>query len=233
LDRSNPSTYLANSSFLCLLQYIQDVHAFVAKLKADPLELPTYEAALASHDATEWKQAMDKEVDALLKNNTWKQVKRHDPKLGIHVLCGKWVYKLKRKINNTIARFKARWIVKGYKQLFGIDYDQAFARVVKSQPLKILPAIAAILNLKIEQMDAIIAFLNGELPDGTTYVELLDSYCGNGDYYKLLLQALYGLKQSLRSWQEKLCSELGKLGYKPLQSDHCLYSVVAYSMKTS
>ena len=117
---------------MCLPQYIQDVHAFVAKLKADPLEPPTYKIALASHESAKWKKAMDEEVDALLKNKTWKRVKRPDPKLGIRVLCGKWVYKLKRKIDNTIARFKARWAVKGYEQLYGVDYDQTFARVAKT-----------------------------------------------------------------------------------------------------
>jgi hypothetical protein len=96
LDPSDPSTYFSNS-FVCLPEYIQEVHAFVAKLKADPLEPLSYKAALASHDATQWKKAMDEEVDALIKNKTWKRVKRPDPKLGIRVLRGKWVYKLKRK----------------------------------------------------------------------------------------------------------------------------------------
>jgi hypothetical protein len=132
LDPSDPTTYLTNSSFMCLPQNIQDVDAFVAKLKADPLEPRTYKTALASHDAAQWKKAMDEEVDALLKNKTWKRVKRLDPKLGIRVLRGKWVYKLKRKVDNTIARFKARWVVKGYEQLYGIDYDQTFAGVAKT-----------------------------------------------------------------------------------------------------
>jgi hypothetical protein len=220
LDPSDASTYL--TSLVCVPQYIQDVHAFVARLKADPLEPLSYNAALASHDATQWKGAMDEEVDALIKNKTWKQVKRPNPKV-IRVLHGKWVYKLKRNLDNTIARFKARWVVKGYEQLYGIDYDQTFAGVAKSQSWKIVLALAAIYNLEIEQMDAITAFLHSET-DATIYVELPDGYHGNGNYVGLLLRALYGLKQSPRLWQEKLRSELGKLGYKPLQSDHCLYT---------
>jgi hypothetical protein len=50
------------------------------------LKPPTYKAALASHEAAKWKKAINKEVDALLKNKTWKRVKRPDPKLGIRVL---------------------------------------------------------------------------------------------------------------------------------------------------
>jgi hypothetical protein len=73
-------------------------------------------------------------------------------------------------------------------------------------------------------MDAITAFLQGKM-DSTIYIELLDGYCGDGDYIGFLLQALYRLKQSLRLWQEKLHFELEKLGYKPLPSDHCLYAI--------
>jgi hypothetical protein len=38
-----------------------------------------------------------------------------------------------------------------------------------------------------------------------------------------LLKALYGLKQSPRSWQKKLHAELLKLGFTPIEADHCIY----------
>ena len=74
------------------------------------------------------------------------------------------------------------------------------------------------LDLEIEQMDAITAFLHGETQD-VIHVELPDGHRGDGDHVGLLLKALYGLKQSPRLWQEKLRSKLGKLGFKPLQAD--------------
>jgi hypothetical protein len=43
----------------------------------------------------------------------------------------------------------------------------------------------------------------------------------------LLLRALYSLKQSLHLWQEKLYKELEKLGYKPIEADHCIYTTNA------
>jgi hypothetical protein len=86
--------------------------------------------------------------------------------------------------------------------------------------------LTAIKDLKIEQMDAITAFLQGE-SNTTIYVELLVGYCSEGDYVSLLLRALYSLKQSLRLWQEKLCKELEKLGYKPMEADHCIYTMNA------
>jgi hypothetical protein len=81
--------------------------------------------------------------------------------------------------------------------------------VAKTQTWKIILALSAIFDLEIEQIDAIPAFLQGKLKD-KTYIELPDGYCGadsnnsnskdgdDRDVVRLLLQALYGLKQSPR-----------------------------------
>jgi len=108
---------------------------------------------------------LDDGVDAVTKNKTWIRVKHPLNGMNIRVLCGKWVYKIKRKIDNTTARYKARWVIKGYEQLYSIDYDQTFAGVAKSRTRKILFALAAIPDLETEQMDAITAFLQGETDD--------------------------------------------------------------------
>jgi len=50
-------------------------------------------------------------------------------------------------------------VVKGYKQQQGIDYNKTFASVVKPMSYKALFAIAAALDLEIEQMDVKTAFL--------------------------------------------------------------------------
>lgn len=71
----------------------------------------------------------------------------------------KWVYKVKQDVDRKVARFKARWVVKSYLQQFGVDYDQTFAAVVKPMAFKVLFAIAAFLDLDINQIDVKTAFL--------------------------------------------------------------------------
>jgi len=85
-----------------------------------------------------------------------------------------------------------------------------------------LLAIAAILNLEIKQIDAVIAFLNGITKD-VIYIKLLDGY-KDRDLVCLLLRALYGLKQSPRLWQQTLRTELAKLGFYLLISNNCIYA---------
>lgn len=50
---------------------------------------------------------------------------------GQVALSGKWVFKLKRGANNKILCYKARWVVRGFQQQYGINYDQTYAAVVK------------------------------------------------------------------------------------------------------
>ena len=83
---------------------------------------------------------------------------------------GKWVYKLKRGPDGHVVKHKARWVVKGFEQQFGIDYDQTYAAVVKPMSYKVLFALAAQYDWEIEQMDVKTAFLHGELQE-TVYME--------------------------------------------------------------
>eukprot|EP00253_Pinus_taeda_P034343 PITA_34343 len=70
---------------------------------------PTSFKEAASHD--EWKEAMQKEYDAFIKNGTWKLV---DPPLGTKPIGCKWVYKNKYKADGSLDKHKARLVAKGF-----------------------------------------------------------------------------------------------------------------------
>ncbi len=133
---------------------------------------------------------------------------------GHRSLSEKWVFKVKRDVNGPIARFKARWVVKGYLQQFGIDFDQTFAAMVKLMAFRVLFAIAAYYDLDINQKDIKTAFLYG-LIDQLVYVQIfkgLENSTNRGKVCKLL-KALYRLKQVPKLWYERLSKFLfEKLG---------------------
>jgi hypothetical protein len=48
------------------------------------------------------------------------------------ILRGKLVLRTKRDRDGKILKYKARWVVKGFKQRYSKDYDQTFTGVCKS-----------------------------------------------------------------------------------------------------
>jgi hypothetical protein len=81
-----------------------------------------------------------------------------------------------------------------------------------------------IYDLEIDHLDVATAFLNGEL-EHDIYMSQPEGFVVPGKekmVYKLG-GSLYGLRQSGRQWQKKLCSILFELGFKRLASDHSTY----------
>ena len=110
----------------------------------------------------QWKQAMEREISLLKDNNTWNLI---DLFQGWKALKGKWVFKIKRDTHGAIMKSKAWWVVKGFEQRFGIDYNQTYAAVIKPMSYKVLFTLVAFYDLHIEQIDVITAFLHGELSE--------------------------------------------------------------------
>ena len=121
--------------------------------------------------AAKWTSAMEEELDQLHKNETWTLVHQDEIEQGHKAPKEKWVYKIKRDIDGNVACFKARWVAKSYLQQFGVDFDQTFAAVVKPMAFRVLFAIAAFLDLDIDQMDLKTAFFY-DLIDQPVYVEI-------------------------------------------------------------
>lgn len=67
---------------------------------------------------------MDAEFTVLINNKTWHLV---PPQSGRNIIDCKWVYKIKRKADGNLDRYKARLVEKGFKQHYGIDYEDTYS----------------------------------------------------------------------------------------------------------
>ena len=186
------------------------------------LEEPlTYIDAIKDSNSEKWLQAMMEEVNSLIKNKTWTVVDRTN---DMNVVGSKWVFKIKRGVEGKIARYKARLVAKGYTQVYGIDYRETFAPVLKYKSLRIILALSTSTHINIEQMDVKTAFLNATVSEDI-YVEVPEGMrlmIGEGKVLKLQ-RALYGIKQAPREWNENIDAYLRSLGYQPCKKDPCLY----------
>ena len=160
-----------------------------------------------------WKEAMDEEYDALMKNKSWRLV---PPIKGRNLIDCKWVYKVKRKSDGTIDRYKACLVAKGFKQRDGLDYEDTFSPVVKAATIRIILSVAVSRNWCIRQLDVKNTFLHGVLEE-EVFMRQPPGY-ENSRFPRhvcKLEKALYGLKQAPRAWYSRLSSKLQSLGFSP------------------
>ena len=188
--------------------------------RAEYVEPATYEEAMASDHAEQWKQAMDEEMESLRTNQTWVLQELPSDAKAIPV---KWIYKVKTDANGNLERFKARLVAKGYAQREGIDFDEVFAPVSKYATLRALLAKAAIEDLEVHQLDIKTAFLNGDLEE-RIFIEQPPGYVeGHGSTACHLQRALYGLRQAPRQWHACLKQELEQHGFSETDGDPGLF----------
>ncbi|GKE61770.1 ribonuclease H-like domain-containing protein [Tanacetum coccineum] len=136
----------------------------------------------------------------------------------------KWVFKIKYKSNGELERYKARYVVKGYNQKEGIDFDETFSPVVKIVTVRCVINLAVQNNWTLYQLDINNAFLYGELYE-TVYMDLPEGFYSLDDKRVCKLKkSLYGLKQAPMQWNAKLTQTLTENGFKQSKSDYFLFT---------
>ena len=84
-------------------------------------ETSCYQEAMKVSESAKWKLAMKEEMDALENNKTWDLVELPKDRKSVGY---KWVYKLKKGVDDNVAKHKARLVEKGYSQKEGIDFHE-------------------------------------------------------------------------------------------------------------
>ena len=109
-----------------------------------------------------WRRAMEEEYAALLANQTWDLVPRPS---GCNVVTGKWIWTHKRRADGTLERYKARWVLRGFTQRPGVDYDVTFSPVVKPATVRTVLSFALSRSWPVHQLDVKNVFLHGTVRD--------------------------------------------------------------------
>lgn len=144
---------------------------------------------------------MDVKFNALLQNGTWELI----PKSTHVPISCKWIFRIKRKPDGMIDKYKARLIVKGFLQEPSKDYFDTFSPVTKPTTIRIVLCLALSNNRPLRQLDVNNAFLHGTLYEDV-YMMQPSGYVHPQYPYHIckLKKALYGLKQAPHAWYTEL-----------------------------
>jgi hypothetical protein len=109
--------------------FIAELTPVVASAISDSRDDPTrHREAQSRTDWPLWQQAMDREMKTLKDAGTWETVPRPT---GRNIVGSKWVFRIKRKADGDIDKYKARLVARGFTQIYGTDYFETYSPVAK------------------------------------------------------------------------------------------------------
>ncbi|RVW30562.1 Retrovirus-related Pol polyprotein from transposon RE1 [Vitis vinifera] len=212
---------------------------------------PSYRAFATSLDDTqvpntiqealkisEWKKAVQDEIDALEKNGTWTIT---DLPVGKRPVGCKWIFTIKYKADGSVERFKARLVARGFYTILWDRLSGDFCSCCKTEHYQDLLSLAVNQDWCLQQLDIKNAFLNGDLEE-EVYMEIppgfeesmaknqnLKKYLseefevkdlGNLKYFlgMEVARSRKGIVVSQRKYILDLLKETGMLGCKPIDT---------------
>ena len=184
-------------------------------------EPTNYEEAMMSPDSDKWLEAMKSEIRSMYEKKVWTLV---DLLIDQQAIENKWIFKKKTDTDGNVTVYKARLVMKGFRQVQGVDYDDTFSPVAMLKPVRIMLAIAAFYDYEIWRMDVKTAFLNGYLkeelymmqPEGFVNPKSANKVCK-------LQRSIYGLVQASRSWNIRFDSVIKAYGFVQSFGEACIY----------
>ena len=125
-------------------------------------EPQTITDAQTSEDWNNWKQAIEKELSQMEKNNVWEICET--PSTNTKIISSRWIFKKKIDTEGKCIH-RARLVAKGFQQIYGHNYYETYAPVTCLDTIRLTLAEAAANNNYIHQLDITTAFLNSDIDE--------------------------------------------------------------------
>jgi hypothetical protein len=115
-------------------------------------------------------------------------------------------------------------VARGFHQLYGIDYTETFAPVIKTKSLRLIIALSTTTTIKrkLIHLDVKTAFLNAKVREDIYVSAPKGMNIGENKVLKLN-KALYGIKQAPHEWNVEIDNFILSLGFNKCVKDPCVY----------
>jgi hypothetical protein len=68
---------------------------------------------------------------------------------GKSVVSSRWLYRIKHATNGNIYKIKVRFVVRGFSQKEGVDYEDNFSLVTRYASIRVVISIALVMRWRI------------------------------------------------------------------------------------
>ena len=79
---------------------------------------------------------------------------------GKSVVSSKWIHKINLAIDESIEKYKARFVSRGFSQKKGIDYEETFAPISRYTSIRTIMALASMMKWSLQKTDVKTTFMN-------------------------------------------------------------------------
>ncbi|KAI7955751.1 hypothetical protein MJO29_007150 [Puccinia striiformis f. sp. tritici] len=179
----------------------------------------TYKQAINSPEVDSWKEAIQAELDAMVRLDVWDVVPI--PR-SANLLGSLWVFRKKYDAHGNLVKFKARLCAQGSAQQSGVDFNETYAPTGRASGLCTALTIGVSENMDIHQMDVRNAFLNGNLEE-VIYLRCPAGLTIPPNHCLKLKKSIYGLKQAPRVWYRQLSDFFTSINFSASPADPCLF----------
>lgn len=163
---------------------------------------------------TGWKEAIENEIKALEKMNTFTETELPD---NGEIIDAKWIFKVKEN-----GQKKARLVARGYQIKKNEEFGKNYAPVARMSTVRTLLAEAVQKDWSIRQLDVPTAFLNGKL-ESEIYLKPPEGIKVSLNKVLKLNRGLYGLRESPKVWNQRFNEYMERKGFTRSKHDFCLY----------
>ena len=186
-----------------------------------------HKEAMQSAEKQYWLSAERVEIDTIESMDTYDLVPEQEAiDAGAQILNSKMAYDVKTDECNNLTKWKARGVLVGTRQTKGISFDEIFSATVRFSSIRIILAIATVMEWGLFQFDIKAAYLHAEM-DMPVYMKQFEGHEQHGPNGERLVcklrRALYGSKQGARLWRKRLASWLIAFGFMQCAYDECCY----------
>jgi hypothetical protein len=183
--------------------------------------------ALKQADVCKFIHAMIDEINDHEIRVHWTLIKCCNLPQGTKTIINIWSFKCKRYPDGTLNKDKARLCAHGRMQMWGQNYWETYALVVKWASVRLILAIAKIHGLSSKSTDFVLAFPQADI-EIPVYIKLPIGFEApdreNCKTYVLKLnKSLYGLKQAGYNWFAKLSNGLQDRGFVQSNINPCVF----------